>query len=175
MQVDVENLSEAGEAFAHTYEPGELDLEDESARLISPAIVGGRASRKRDEVRLRGTIKTEVEMPCDRCLRSTRVPVEVEFDAGFIPAERERGATENVELQQEDLSVSVFEGETINIDELVREQILLALPIRLLCTEDCKGLCPHCGADLNAEQCSCDRKETDPRWAALAALKPDQD
>ncbi|HEU4594120.1 MAG TPA: DUF177 domain-containing protein [Pyrinomonadaceae bacterium] len=164
-------MAETGESFAHTYAPGELSLEDENVRLIGEASVEGRASRKRDEVKVKGIIRGAVEVACDRCLKPVAGALEVEFDAAFIPKERAASASENVELQEEDLAVSFYEGEAVNIDELVREQILLALPTRQLCREECLGLCPTCGKDLNAEQCSCQQGETDPRWAALADLK----
>src|SRR5215213_1252628 len=78
---------------------------------------------------------------------------------------------EEVELQAEDLILSAYEGDAVDLDELVREQILLALPSRHLCREDCKGLCQRCGANLNNGPCSCEQGEVDPRWAALADLK----
>ena len=175
VQIEVEKLTAEWEHFSHTYSPEELSLDDEQARLKSGAEVAGRASRKRDEVRLLGTIRAGVEVDCDRCLKAVEVPVEVEFETSFLPAASAEGATDNVELQAEDLAVSVFEGEAIDVDEVVREQILLALPTRLLCGEECRGLCPTCGADLNQAHCSCERRETDPRWAALASLRKDEE
>jgi len=65
---------------------------------------------------------------------------------------------------------AAYEGDAVDLDELVREQILLALPSRRLCREECKGLCPTCGADLNAGRCACEQREVDPRWSALADL-----
>jgi uncharacterized protein len=80
---------------------------------------------------------------------------------------------ENVELQAEDLILSAYEGDAVDLDEVVREQLLLALPSRHLCREDCQGLCQKCGANLNDGHCSCEQGEVDPRWAALANLKKD--
>ena len=74
-------------------------------------------------------------------------------------------------LSEEELSVSVFDGESIDVDEIVKEQILLAVPARTLCREDCQGMCPECGVDLNTGQCNCAVDEVDPRWAALKDLK----
>ncbi len=175
MRIEVEELTEAGQAFAHTYAPGELSLEDEYVHLAEGAAVEGRASRKNEEVRLRGKIRARVEATCDRCLRSLAVPIEVDFDTIYVPLASEAGMTENVELQAEDLRSTVYEGDAVEVDELVREQILLALPTRLLCDEECKGLCPRCGADLNSQACSCEQHEVDPRWAGLAALKKEKD
>lgn len=172
MRIEVEGLTEAGKPFAHTYRPEEFALdEDEHARLTSPATVEGRASRKGEEVRLRGRINAEVEVLCDRCLAAVRLPLEVEFDAAFIPRELVARKTENVELLSEDMGLAAYEGDAVDLDELAREQLLLALPSRRLCREECKGLCPECGADLNAGQCSCEQGGTDPRWSALADLK----
>ena len=171
MRIEVENLKEKAEVFSHSYAPGEVELEDEGARLVSAAEVQGSASRKGEEVRVRGKIVTEVELLCDRCAAPSLAPLEVEFDARFIPQSKAAGESENVELLPEDLGVAAYEGDAVDLDELVREQILLALPLRNLCREDCKGLCPECGADLNAGQCSCEQGETDPRWAALADWK----
>jgi uncharacterized protein len=171
MRIEVDRLAETGESFAHTYAPGELSLEDEFVRLTAETTVEGRASRKRDEVKVKGVIKGAVEVACDRCLAPVAGKLEVEFDTAYVPQERAAKATENVELQEEDLAVAFYEDEAVDIDELVREQILLALPTRQLCREECLGLCPACGKDLNAGQCSCHRGEVDPRWAALADLK----
>ncbi|HKG15431.1 MAG TPA: DUF177 domain-containing protein [Pyrinomonadaceae bacterium] len=171
MRIEVENLRERAEAFSHSYAPGEVELEDEGARLVSNAEVRGDASLKGEEVRLRGTIRTEVELLCDRCAAPRRAPLEVEFDTRFIPQSAAAVETDNVELLAEDLGLAAYEGDAVDLDELVREQILLALPLRNLCREDCKGLCQKCGADLNAGQCSCEQGGTDPRWAALADWK----
>ena len=75
------------------------------------------------------------------------------------------------ELRIEDLDVSIYEGDKIDLSELVREQIILNLPEKIFCSEDCKGLCAKCGANRNLIDCNCDKKELDPRWAALKNLK----
>lgn len=171
MRIEVENLTAAATPCEHTYGPEEMELEEEGARVLTETAVRGGATRKGERVRLRGEIKTEVELLCDRCAAPERAPLAVEFDTSFIPQEVEAVKAENVELAAEDLLLSSYEGDAVDLDELVREQILLALPSRHLCREDCKGLCQKCGANLNAGQCSCEQGEADPRWAALAELK----
>lgn len=174
MRIELDRLEETGDRFAHRYEPEELVLGEEHARLTEPPEVTGRVSRSGHEVRLRGRIRARAQVDCDRCLKSVETPVEAEFDVGYVPEEDYR-ASEAAELQEEDLSLSVFDGATIDVDELVREQLLLALPSRALCTEECKGLCPTCGADLNSDaSCGCEAKEVDPRWAGLKALRSDE-
>lgn len=173
MRIELERLQETGERFAHRYEPEELLLDEEHARLTEPPEVSGRVQTSGREVRLRGRITARAEVDCDRCLKSVALPVETEFDVTYVPEEEYR-ESEAAELQAEDMGMSVFDGETIDVDELVREQLLLALPTRALCTEECKGLCPVCGADRNADPCDCETKEVDPRWAGLKAMRNEE-
>ena len=168
MLIEVENLTGTARPFTQTYAPGEIELDDDNAQLTSQTTVEGSARRKGDEVRLNGKIRAEVEVSCDRCLAAVQAPVEIEFDTAFIPGEKAASESENVELLADDMRLATLEGDSVDLDGLVREQILLALPSRRLCREECKGLCPTCGADLNAGRCSCERSEADPRWSALA-------
>lgn len=173
MRIEVDKLKEAGTPFAARFAPDELQLEDELTRLTSDATVEGRASKIREQVRMQGTINASVEVRCDRCLAPVIVPVNADFDVAYIPAEDAETDREATELQADELIFATYEGDSLDIEELAREQLLLALPLRQLCREDCKGLCPTCGADLNAQECECEQQEIDPRWAALAALKKD--
>jgi uncharacterized protein len=168
MRIELDRLEKTGNRFAHLYEPGEIVVDEEHMRLTQPPEVNGRVSRSGHEVRLKGKIIARADVDCDRCLKTVSVPVETDFDVKYVP-EADYAAAEGLaaELQEEDLSLSVFDGETIDVDELVREQVLLALPGRALCSEECKGLCPTCGADRNTNPCDCESKEIDPRWAGL--------
>lgn len=169
MRIELDKLDDKRGAFSHRYQPGELVLDEEHARLTEAPEVQGRATRSSREVRVQGRVSARAEVDCGRCLKSVDVPVEVEFDVRYVPAS-DYEQVETAELQEEDLSFSVFEEEAIDLDELVREQVLLALPTRALCSEECKGLCPACGADRNRQPCDCETKETDPRWGALKDL-----
>ena len=171
MRIEVENLTPQGEPFAQVYGEGDLLLEEEDARLAGEAAVEGHASRKGEEVRLRGRIRATVEAACDRCLRPVLLPIELEFSESYARVAPRAGPGEERELQPADLHLSVYEGDEIDVDDLAREQILLALPAQVFCREDCKGLCDKCRADLNAGECDCPKGEIDPRWAALANLK----
>ena len=170
MRIELDKLEGKSSALAHSYEAGELVLDEENARLTEPPQINGRITRSGQEVRLQGTITARAEVDCDRCLKSVSMPIETEFDVNYVPATTYYG-DERAELKEDDLSLSVFDGEVIDLDELVREQVLLAMPPRILCGEECKGLCPVCGADRNGEECACEAKEIDPRWAALGSLK----
>jgi uncharacterized protein len=169
MRIELDKLEQTNNGFAHVYEPEEIVLDEEHVRLTEPPAVEGRVRQSGREVRLKGKLTARAEVDCDRCLKQVSLPVETEFDVTYVPAEDYR-SNEAAELQEEDLGLSVFDGEAIDVDELVREQLLLALPARALCGEECKGLCPTCGADRNTNSCDCHSQEIDPRWAGLKAV-----
>ncbi len=171
MRIEVEKLDERGREFEHVYTAAEFSLEDEDASLASDVRVSARASRRRGEVALRGSIDTSVELRCDRCLAPVAQPVKIDFKADLATREAGAETSEAAGLQDADMDFSLYEGEAIDLDEIVREQILLALPARHLCSDDCRGLCPDCGANRNERACDCETKEIDPRWSALAELK----
>jgi uncharacterized protein len=170
MRIELDKLEQKGGSFAHVYQPEELTLDEEGVRLTRAPEVTGRAKRDGHQVRLRGRITAEAEVDCDRCLTNITVPVLTEFDVTYIPA-NDYEAANNAELQAEDLNLSVFDGETIDMDDLTREQVLLALPMHALCREDCQGLCPVCSINKNTATCRCETSEVDPRWAALKNLR----
>jgi uncharacterized protein len=170
VRIELDKLEGQGGKFSYAYEPDELVLDDEHARLVEPPQVTGRINRSGHDVRLSGKIVARAEVDCDRCLKQVSIPVDVDFDVTYVPAAA-YVETEAAELQEEDLSLSVYEDEVIDIDELVREQVLLTMPSRALCNEDCKGLCPVCGANRNDAPCECESEETDPRWGALKDLR----
>ena len=169
MRIELDKLPEDRASFAHVYTPDEFSLEEEHARLRELPKVTGRISRIDQGVLIDGQISAVAELDCDRCLKSVGVPVETKFNVSYVtPAVYE--SAHEAELQDQDLGLSIFDGETIDVDELVREQLLLALPARALCRDECKGLCPICGKDRNLDSCECQEKEIDPRWAGLENL-----
>lgn len=172
VRIELEKLDAKGSTFAHAYEPEELVLDEDGVRLTESPEVNGRAYMNGREVHVRGRIRARAEVECSRCLSSVEIPVETAFDVTYVPA-TDYEAKDAAELLEEDLNLSVFEGEAIDIDDLVREQLLLALPARALCQEECKGLCPVCGGNKNMQACECEPLEIDPRWAALKNLVND--
>jgi uncharacterized protein len=152
------------------FEVDELSLEDERARLTGPTEVRGSLQRSDGQVRLRGTVSAQVELECDRCLQYVTLPLTIGFDVEYMPAAN-YDAEQLAELQDRDLAQSVFDGESIDVDDLVREQVILSLPARALCREECKGLCSVCGIDKNLKDCECESLPRDPRWAALDDLR----
>jgi len=174
MIISLVRMPPDGLIFKHQYKAGELDIREYDFELKEPPQVEGRAARAGMDVRLRGAVKATISAHCDRCLNDVNIPVEIPFDLFYAPADPGAGHTGENELHDRDLDFAVFENDQIDLDELVIEQLELSLPSRVLCREDCRGLCPKCGADLNVEQCDC-KTGIDPRWQVLADLKAEQE
>jgi uncharacterized protein len=119
---------------------------------------------------VQGSIDARVEIECSRCLQTAEQSLEFPFNATFVTPEHYTDEKE-AELKADDLDVSIIEDDKIDLKELVREQILLAIPVQVLCREDCRGLCQKCGASRNLIDCNCEEKEIDPRWQSLRELE----
>jgi uncharacterized protein len=123
-----------------------------------------------DRVDVTGKVLASTEATCVRCLNV--FPLSLERDVLHILLRNiESRDEEEGELRSSDLDRSELSGSKVDVGEILREELLLAVPAKTLCDEDCKGICSGCGAELNSEECSCE-PEIDDRWAALAALKP---
>ncbi len=169
MRIELVNLEHGRGEFAHVYQPGELGSFDERVTVIAPISVNGKVRVAGAEVFVNGHIETRAQVECDRCLQQVETPVSADFDLQYITG-TEYASSQAAELTENDLSVAVFDGEAIDVDEIVKEQILLAVPTRMLCRPDCKGICPECGIDKNTGECACNTDDVDPRWAALKNL-----
>jgi uncharacterized protein len=123
----------------------------------------------RENVFLEGTIVTALGLPCCRCLETATLPVDVSFRYTLTPVPE--GQTAEIELTDEDLECGFYDEDTIDLDAFIGEQIILQIPIRVLCRDDCRGLCPRCGANFNLEVCTCPEKVVDERLAVLKKMK----
>ena len=159
------------ERFEQTYAPGQLDS-SEDFRIVEPVALAFDIFKDDEQFRLVGTARTTLEMPCSRCLDPYIMPVDQAFDLRYQPRARNTGEGER-EIEEDDLTTAFYENDEIDLGQLMREQFYLALPMKPLCREDCRGLCPVCGTNLNKGTCSCTREWEDPRFAALKKLKTD--
>jgi uncharacterized protein len=144
----------------------------EDFRVAGP--VGFEADVRKDgkKVRLVGRVRAMLETDCSRCLEPFQIPVDSRFDLLFLPASANTGdGNEEREVEDEDLGVSFYKDDVIDLREAIREQFYLALPMKPLCREDCEGLCPICGVNRNRATCDCDSTWVDPRMDALRKLK----
>ena len=169
MRIELENLEGGKGNFAHVYQPEDLNPVDERVSLTAPANVTGTVRLAGNELFVNGHVDTRAQAECDRCLKPVELPVSADFALEYITGSAYE-SSETAELTESEMSVSVFDGDAIDVDEIVKEQILLAVPTRMLCREDCKGICPECGIDRNTGDCNCVTDDVDPRWAALKNL-----
>lgn len=138
-------------------------------RLPRPVNVDLELQRFPDHVQVTGKIKGMLQMACHRCLAPCSVEIDESIDISMI--HEAAPADDDVELDLDEPDYDFYDGEVIDIDALVVEQMFLSLPVKVLCSEDCRGLCSKCGANLNEEQCRCTKEDTSPVFRKLEALK----
>jgi uncharacterized protein len=139
-------------------------------RLVRPVNVDLEINRRSDHIRVEGAIHGLLRVICHRCLEPFTWHMDEEVDV-YLMQEPRVEPQEEMELEAEDLDCEFFDGEVIEIDQLIAEQIFLSLPFKVLCSEDCLGLCPHCGANLNNGPCTCSTDASNSSFSKLAALK----
>lgn len=124
-------------------------------------------------VQIEGEVEVDLKPTCDRCLEPFDRHLSIPMEMNLSPVEETPDAVpeEEVELEAEDLNFAFYKGDAIDISDIVRELLVLEIPIRDLCSPTCKGLCPLCGQNLNHRSCSCRRETGDPRLAVLKTLK----
>ncbi len=139
-------------------------------RLSAPLTVEAELSHQGEFLQLSCRVRAEVEGRCDRCLEPVRKPVDVRFVELLLRAE-ETARFADLAVGELEEKYVLYADDILDITDLVREHILEVLPQKILCREDCRGLCPKCGQNLNLGQCDCDLHEVDPRFAVLATLR----
>jgi uncharacterized protein len=169
MKLELSHYRRPLQRFERTFEPSELHQEDEAYRVVAPVHLAFDIHKDKDKFRLVGKVRTELELPCSRCLEPFRMPIDLEFDQRYLP-QSEASAEEESEVAEDDLETSFYRDDQIDLDGLLREQCYLALPMKPLCREDCRGLCPQCGTNLNMSTCTCAAEWEDPRLAPLKRL-----
>ena len=152
----------------------ELDQLDEGFDVVAPFRGTARFLWTNDRIMVRVTGHTTVALQCSRCLEPFEQVVNVQIEEAFIPTV---DLASGVPIQRDDADAAVLidEHHVLDLSEILRQSILLALPLTPVCSPDCKGLCPHCGANLNHETCTCTTEDIDPRWSALGSLLMDFD
>ena len=149
-----------------TYAPGILDYHGAEFRQIAPLQVNAVAELVGAEIRIQGDVETRIEAACDRCLGLFSIPVERQFDLTYRPMST-IAREEEIELPEDELDIGFYEGDGIQLADVVTEQVILSLPMKVICRQDCRGLCPTCGADRNREACECPEPRSDSPFAAL--------
>jgi len=169
LALDLNRIRTAQERFERVYQPDQLPAEQDF-RVVEPVSLAFDIFKDKQQFRLVGHVKATLELPCSRCLESFTMPVEQTFDLRYQPHAHNTGEGER-EIEEDDLTTAFYVGDEIDLGQLMREQFYLALPMKPLCVDACKGLCPVCGRNLNRETCDCKSDWEDPRMAALRQLR----
>ena len=152
--------------------PGEINY-GENITQSSPLHAEGSAqllNHSLGEIRIRGSMTVIAEALCDRCLEAASFPVDKQFDLVYMPADEAATASEN-EVGEAAIEVAYYEGAGLSLNNVLREVLILALPMQLVCSEACKGICPECGGNRNQRDCGCHADAVDDRWSKLKTFR----
>jgi uncharacterized protein len=178
MLIELEDLEINPVDFREEFGPGVIDLGPE---VLQKSVLHseGRADLVEEihskhkvvqDIRIKGRLDTSLEVPCARCLDPVVHQVERSFDLLYRPLGIDSGH-EELSVTDAEAEIGYYQGDGLLLEDTLREQVLLALPLKSICREDCKGLCPHCGKNLNEFECSCVDLVEDPRWSALKEIR----
>jgi len=178
MFLDIKELELHPLDFEEEFQPEGIDLGSEP-RQLGPMKASGHAEVVEEhhgkhqiikDIRLKGRLSAGLELQCARCLEPVRQEVKRDFELLYRPLGTDAGRDE-LSVTDAEAEIGYYQGDGLLLEDVLREQVLLALPLKVTCREDCKGLCPQCGKNLNQEQCSCSIEVEDPRWAALKEVR----
>lgn len=166
VQITLQELELHRIEVSKTYVPGDLDFHPAEIKQSKPLEVNAVAELAGSEIRIRGHLKTSLTADCDRCLATVDIPIERDFDLFYRPVET-IAREEEVELPEEELDVGFFSAEGISMADVVTEQVILSVPMKVLCRPGCLGLCPICKVDRNVRKCSCAPARDSSPFASL--------
>jgi uncharacterized protein len=173
MFFSIKELEQRKVHFEETFQPGQIDFSDAGVRQATPLHTSGLVellAHTDGEVRIRGRYDVTMETECDRCLSAARFALASPFDLFYRPM-ADIAVEEEVAIDEGEAEIGFYEGAGVELENILREQILLMLPMQRICKEDCLGMCPICGANRNEVACDCHQETSDDRWAALRNLK----
>lgn len=184
MRVNIDEIKEAGLRRSWDVAREQVDelVKDDQAGYRARGAAHFEAKLDKVERRVLVDVHGQVglSVPCGRCLQPVELDAPVDFELTLVPAdeyvdeprgEKDEASKAGGSFEPEEADEEVYSGKVIDLDPILREQILLALPGYPVCKDECKGLCPVCGANLNDRECGCDRHVPDPRWAGLKNVK----
>ena len=174
MFFSVSDLEQRQANFDVAFSPGEIEFFDTKLRQATPLKAEGSVEllgNTLGEIRVRGHLGVVMETDCDRCLEPARLPIESDFDLFYRPEPGTGKPKDEVEIDDGESQIAFYEGDGLDLRDILQEQIVLSLPMQRTCSEGCKGICPVCGQNRNLVACGCAVKPGDDRWAALKNLK----
>jgi uncharacterized protein len=171
--LDVGQMRDPEARIERTFAAGVLPTDQTICRVAAPVALSVAVRKDRMQFRLVGRVTTTVELACSRCLEGYAMKVDEAFDILYLPRAT-AGPGEERMIEDDDLSTAFYEDNVIDLGQLMQEQCYLAVPMKPLCKEDCRGLCPECGTNLNTASCDCRRSWVDSRLAVLEQLRKDK-
>lgn len=172
MFLSVKEMEKRKIRFDESFQPGKIDFTGEDLEQGSPLRAVGVAElleHTGGEVRIQGRYTVEMTAQCDRCLGRASFPLEENFDLFYRPMQ-EIAHEEEVAIDEGESEIGFYEGAGMVLEDILRERVLLALPMQRVCSEACRGICPVCGKNRNDGACECKPDTTDDRWGALRKL-----
>jgi uncharacterized protein len=169
MRLDLSKIRTAHERYEKVYGAEAFASEDDLFAVVAPVSLEFDIEKDKQQFGLTGRVKTVLELPCSRCLEPFTIPVDAAFDLRYQPHAQNTGEGER-EIEEDDLTTAFYENDEIDLGQLMREQFYLALPMKPLCADACRGLCAVCGTNLNRGTCTCTQAWEDPRLAVLKTL-----
>lgn len=157
-------------SVSKTYPPDALDYHEANFDQVGPLKVNAVAELVERQISIRGHVSARIQSSCDRCLGKVELPVECDFDLLYRPL-AEIAREEEIEVPGDELKVGFYSGEGVALCDVVTEQMILSVPMKVLCHPDCLGLCPTCGANRNIEHCDCSSEREDSPFAFLKKIK----
>jgi uncharacterized protein len=151
---------------------GAIEFPDLKLRQIGPLKAVGKAELVSDlleEVRVKGHVSVRMQTDCDRCLEPADCPIDADFELYYRPVAE--GLGEEKALDPGEAEMGFYEGDGVELNDVLREFVLLSLPMQKLCQAGCRGICPVCGQNRNLKECQCQAEATDDRWAALKSIR----
>ena len=156
----------------------ELELKDniqsDTVKILSPVTAVLRLDKVGSNVLAKGALSGDTELQCARCLKHFTTRISSQVNVVYHPA-NDIAKSEQHQLKADELDTVFYSNDLIETDDLLREQLILNLPMKPLCSQDCKGFCPSCGSDLNVSGCNCVTKEIDSRFEVLKKLKKEKE
>ena len=173
MLLDLNKLHGQRQHVERTLQPADVGDPDPEYTIVAPVDLTMDVAKVGAEAfEAIGRVQAKLELVCSRCLEAFAIPVDASFELRYVPEPAPDAAAEGEEeeLAEDDLTTAFYRDGVLDISELLREQFQLALPMKPLCSDACRGLCALCGTNLNRSECECKPEWEDPRLAPLKSL-----
>jgi uncharacterized protein len=173
--IEIEGLKPEPLHVCHIFPAEEIKFYHEDAVLSEPVSTDFVLGHHDRDLHVEGKVETSIRFRCSRCMKEFSRPLSAGFDLSYLPQPKWKNGDAEIELRYEDMEVAYYDGIALDVGLMILEQIELAMPMKFICRENCKGLCYKCGADLNEGACFCKNEESDSRLSVLLDFRKKTD